>query len=57
MSSAYSKSRGVEPTLPPLSTYNQVQKSLEVFAPASPLKQCCNYDSLPPGLLKWSASL
>ena len=22
--------------------------------PPSPLKQCCNNDSMPPGLLKWS---
>ena len=24
------------------------------FLPPSPLKQCCNNDSMPPGLLKWS---
>ena len=26
----------------------------EVFAATCPLKQCCNNDNMPPGLLKWS---
>ena len=40
--------------------YNQVQKFLRlgICCPLHPkIKQCCNNDSMPPGLLKWSLNI
>ena len=40
-------------TISSLQSGGQILETWYMLAP-SPLKQCCNNDSMPPGLLKWS---